>query len=77
MPLEISEDRAPCGPECMLQTESTCWDPSHIADAGKKVEPKPHKCPVCEGCGKKYVEGLRGDNSFDCHGCHGKGIVWG
>lgn len=48
---------------------------------------KPHKCPICEGVGKKLTEAakvnfdgmLRAglEMSAQCHACEGLGIVWG
>ncbi len=37
----------------------------------------PHKCPVCDGAGgiKHPLTGLVAPAT--CHGCEGKGIVWG
>lgn len=42
-------------------------------------ESRPHKCPICEGKGKiinLYPE-LFQHGEVQCHGCQGKGIVWG
>lgn len=41
----------------------------------------PHKCPVCEGSGKKpasfYGESTNtGGNLVQCKSCYGTGIVW-
>ena len=41
---------------------------------------KPHKCPVCEGEGKKKIKYLSDGRPLiviDCISCEGKGIVWG
>ena len=53
---------------------------------------KPHKCPVCSGNGKIYIDpaqfmseieamfakkDINGLNYEDCKICNGKGIVWG
>lgn len=45
---------------------------------------QPHKCPVCEGSGKKHppLETWGHTTSAapmpeSCHGCSGTGIVWG
>lgn len=41
---------------------------------------KPHKCPVCDGLGVNCVVGeIRGlpIKSNQCHGCEGKGYLWG
>lgn len=54
-----------------------------MSDISKKI---PHKCPVCEGCGKVLTEGAKIDwdgmfraglpTSKNCNACNGKGIVW-
>jgi predicted nuclease with TOPRIM domain len=36
---------------------------------------RPHKCPVCDGFGKKLY--LIAQESRLCDTCEGKGIVWG
>ena len=36
---------------------------------------RPHKCPVCDGEGRKEKETK--DLFITCHSCDGKGIVWG
>ena len=45
------------------------------------IEPvgkRPHKCPICEGTGKVQVAGnTTAILTTACHGCDGKGIVWG
>lgn len=51
---------------------------------------KPHKCPVCDGCGKFYsqptnniyeklvdVKDEQGRIVKNCYPCQGKGILWG
>jgi len=45
---------------------------------------KPHKCPVCEGCGKIIINNGQVLTSYPpqyptkiCNICEGKGIVWG
>lgn len=41
---------------------------------------KPYKCPVCEGTGiasmRCEIKGLPITPEY-CHGCKGKGIIWG
>lgn len=34
---------------------------------------KPHKCPICDGNGKKRTE----FEILGCNACEGKGIIWG
>lgn len=38
---------------------------------------KPHKCPVCDGEGKreKQIDGIRA--VFNCSTCTGTGVLWG
>lgn len=40
---------------------------------------KPHKCPVCDGKGKKLFgkSGCVAGFEENCYPCQGKGIVWG
>jgi len=38
---------------------------------------RPHKCPICEGTGQVSAKGNAIHSSVCCHGCDGKGIVWG
>ncbi len=44
---------------------------------------KPHKCPVCGGCGNDKGETIQNTNYefamkyAACHACEGKGIIWG
>lgn len=33
---------------------------------------KPYKCPVCDGSGNFLLPPFK-----DCHGCNGKGTIWG
>jgi DnaJ-class molecular chaperone len=35
---------------------------------------EPHKCPVCEGTGKKVDERIR--EQVPCSACKGTGVVW-
>jgi len=42
------------------------------------VSKRPHKCPICEGTGRTSPNGNMSQySSVVCHGCDGKGIVWG
>lgn len=50
----------------------------HIGELLPKLERKPHKCPLCEGSGKRLIEFPNGTFISDsCRACEGKGIVWG
>jgi len=44
----------------------------------KQADEKPHKCPVCEGCGnrKPYVVDSTLFIDQPCISCQGTGIVW-
>lgn len=41
---------------------------------------KPHKCPVCNGDGKRWPSGVAPPPNAHppiCHACKGKGVLWG
>ena len=53
------------------------------ADAMQKAagahEHLPHRCPICLGTGRLplLAQGSTTDNERPCHGCGGRGLVWG
>ena len=48
------------------------------ASTPKYISRYPHRCPLCEGRGKLPPDGTTSNYSMvTCHGCSGKGIVWG
>lgn len=62
---------------------------SDVSYAHRKIDEmensnkKPHKCPVCEGCGNDKGTQVQNPNYqfcmkyASCNTCEGKGIVWG
>jgi len=79
-------------PQCQkygCQSWASISSPVIPAEFGRygNVDKKPHKCPVCDGCGRVLTEAAKvaWDDVFraglptskDCHSCEGKGIIWG
>ena len=44
----------------------------------KNIMATPHRCPVCNGCGKIYTGEMNtaGRVSNPCHACLGSGVLW-
>ena len=69
------------GPPDWTIAKATEWDGPVVLSSAQFVEPKPHKCPVCEGSGKNLCELTQDveihDGNFHktCHGCKGEGWV--
>ena len=68
--------------------KATKWDGPVVLSSPQFVEPKPQKCPVCDGRGKYFFSICSAHQEHDndcrlckvgsdgpCHGCEGKGWV--
>jgi DnaJ-class molecular chaperone len=63
---------------CSIHGDVWCCCPwPYTYTSPRQAERKPHKCPVCDGNGKKPNPHATGENDLlPCHACDGKGIVW-
>lgn len=75
--LAVFEDHMKRYHELMLGTSPIELEKTIRANMRVKA---PHKCPVCDGAGCLSFRNpplTLNDIKPDCHGCEGKGIVWG